>query len=318
MTLADAFAHSVNTAAVRLAMDVGLNKVIATARDLGIDTPLSPTPSLALGVYGVSLLDLTSAFAAVRANRMPVRPWGIAQVGAADKDAPLRPVMPQLSSQTLGATEQPMIQLLRGVVEHGTGRGASLDDGFAAGKTGTSQDYRDAWFIGFNDTLVVGVWLGNDDDSPMRRVTGGSLPASIWKEFMTQATPLVGAENTLLASAPPAGTTGQGAQASTQPADDHADAAPQASALCDVQACASTYHSFRASDCTYQPYSGGRRRLCPMARANADARPDEGTTGAGAHPQCNVAACARSYSSFNASDCTYQPYGGGQRRLCER
>src|SRR6185437_10277218 len=166
MTLEDAFAHSVNTAAVRLAMDVGLKKVIATARDLGVDTPLSPTPSLALGAYGVSVLDMTSAFAAVRADRMPVRPWGIASVAPATKDATaLRPTAPHLSSRTLGAVREPMIELLRGVVEHGTGRGALLD-GFAAGKTGTSQEYRDAWFIGFNDTLVVGVWLGNDDNKP--------------------------------------------------------------------------------------------------------------------------------------------------------
>src|SRR5579883_1796730 len=178
MTLADAFAHSINTAAVRLAMGVGLNKVIATARDLGIETPLSPTPSLALGAYGVSLLDLTSAYGAVRADRMPLRPWGIAGFGEAKRDAPMRSAAPVLSDRTLGQVRDPMIDLLRGVVEHGTGRGAALDE-FAAGKTGTSQDYRDAWFIGFTDNLVVGVWLGNDDNSPMRHVTGGSVQIGI-------------------------------------------------------------------------------------------------------------------------------------------
>ncbi len=319
MTLEDAFAHSVNTAAVRLAMDVGLNKVIATARDLGVDTPLSPTPSLALGAYGVSLLDMTSAFAAVRADRMPVRPWGIAAVGAATNGAPLRQTAPRVSSRTLGEVREPMIELLRGVVEHGTGRGASLDGDFAAGKTGTSQDYRDAWFIGFNDTLVVGVWLGNDDNSPMRRVTGGSLPATIWKQFMTQATPLVGAEGAQIASAPAAETTGLGDQAPTQPGDDQAGTPPEASGLCDLQACASTYHSFRAADCTYQPYSGGGRRLCPMARsASVEPRPGESMTGASSPAQCNVEACASAYSSFDPSDCTYQPYGGGGRQLCTR
>jgi 1A family penicillin-binding protein len=317
MTLENAFAHSVNTAAVRLAMDVGLNKVIATARDLGVDTPLSPTPSLALGAYGVSLLDLTSAFAAVRADRMPVRAWGIAAVGAADKDASLRPTAPRLSSRTLGQIREPMIELLRGVVEHGTGHGASLD-GFAAGKTGTSQEYRDAWFIGFSDTLVVGVWLGNDDNSPTRHVTGGSLPAAIWKAFMTQAMPLVGAEGAQIAAAPADETTGLASQPQ-QPSDDQAGAPQEASGLCDIQACASTYHSFRAADCTYQPYSGGGRRLCPMARsASAAPQVGAGTTAAAAPQQCNVEACARSYSSFDPADCTYQPYGGGQRRLCER
>lgn len=80
-------------------------------------------------------------------------------------------------------------------MQHGTGRVAGLD-GFAAGKTGTSQGFRDAWFIGFNDTLVVGVWVGNDDDTPTDHVTGGSVPAAIWKRFMTAATPLVAASGT--------------------------------------------------------------------------------------------------------------------------
>jgi len=320
ITLADAFAHSVNTAAVRLAMDVGLDHVIATARDLGIETPLTPTPSLALGAYGVSLLNLTSAYAAVRADRVPVRPWGIAAVGEATKDAPLRPMAPRVSAQTLGAAQAPMIELLRGVIEHGTGHAAALN-GFAAGKTGTSQDYRDAWFIGFNDTLVVGVWLGNDDDSPMRRVVGGSLPAAIWKQFMTQAAPLVGVESPQIAAAPAAETTGEGDQAPMPSNDDQAGSnpAPQASGLCDAAACAGSYHSFRASDCSYQPYSGGPRRLCPMGAQSARmTAPGQGTTGAGAPASCNVDACARTYSSFDASDCTYQPYGGGARQLCEK
>jgi 1A family penicillin-binding protein len=323
MTLADAFAHSVNTAAVRLAMDVGLDHVIGTARDLGIATPLSATPSLALGAYGVSLLDLTSAYGAVRADRMPLRPWGIAAVGEAKKDAALRATAPRLSGRTLGEVRDPMIELLRGVIEHGTGHGAALN-GFAAGKTGTSQDYRDAWFIGFTDTLVVGVWLGNDDNAPMRRVVGGSVPATIWKQFMTQATPLVGAEGAQIATAQPAETTGQGDQTRMPQDDDQAgtNPAPQASSLCDVAACSSSYHSFRASDCTYQPYSGGARRACPLgaqsARATTQPGPGVGTTGAAPPASCNVDACERTYSSFDASDCTYQPYGGGARRLCEK
>ena len=96
--------------------------------------------------------------------------------------------------------QKPLVELLQGVVEHGTGRAAALD-GFAAGKTGTSQDYRDAWFIGFNDELVVGVWLGNDDDTPMKRVVGGGLPASIWKQFMTEATPLLDRQGLPVAAA---------------------------------------------------------------------------------------------------------------------
>jgi len=315
LTLLDAFAHSVNTAAVRLAMDVGLKNVIATARDLGIDTPISATPSLALGAYGVNLLEMTGAFASVQADRMHVQPHGVAAIGG-DDGAALQPVAPPAPRGTLDPYQQPMIELLRGVVEHGTGRAAQLDDGSAAGKTGTSQDYRDAWFIGFNDELIVGVWIGNDDNSPMRRVVGGSLPAQIWKQFMTAATPLVEPEGTPVAAAPEAQTDGSapGTQASADQ--------PAASA-CDPQACAGVYRSFRASDCTYQPYSGGQRRLCELGARRASAAPPQ-TTGAaggessGVQAQCHVDACSRIYSSFDPADCTYQPYGGGPRQLCAR
>jgi membrane peptidoglycan carboxypeptidase len=92
------------------------------------------------------------------------------------------------SGEPLRQYQQPLSELLRLVVQRGTGRAAALD-GFAAGKTGTSQNHRDAWFIGFNDSLVVGVWVGNDDNSPMEKVVGGTLPAMIWKRFMTEATP---------------------------------------------------------------------------------------------------------------------------------
>jgi len=315
LTLADAFAHSVNTAAVRLAMDVGLKNVIATARDLGIDTPISPTPSLALGAYTVNLLEMTGAFASVMADRLHVKPRGVAAIGA--DDAPLQTVTPPAPTQTLDPYQQPMIELMRGVVERGTGRGAALD-GFAAGKTGTSQDYRDAWFLGFNDRLIVGVWVGNDDNSSMRRVTGGSLPAEIWKRFMTAATPLVQTENAQVAAAPPpdAAQT-DGAAPATQASTD------QPAGACDPQACAGVYRSFRASDCTYQPYSGGSRRMCELGahRANAATPASPETTGAGSSgqpAQCHVDACSRIYSSFDPTDCTYQPYGGGSRQLCAK
>lgn len=161
-----------------------------------------------------------------------------------------------------------MIDLLQGVVEHGTGQAAALN-GFAAGKTGTSQDYRDAWFIGFNDALVVGVWLGNDDDSPMKGVVGGSLPASIWKQFMTQATPLLNQQGTPIATVSSSGELAQSTSGLAQPNGTTIEAEtsegssePAGGGACDSQACSSFYHSFRASDCTYQPYSGGPRQIC--------------------------------------------------------
>jgi membrane peptidoglycan carboxypeptidase len=144
--------------------------------------------------------------------------------------------------------------LLRAVVNHGTGRAAALDDDDVAGKTGTSQDYRDAWFVGFNKALVVGVWVGNDDRSPMKGVTGGSLPAEIWRRFVVAAKPLVDRLGETAALETPM------------------NSAPQQS-QCDQAACAAAYQSFRSSDCTYQPYSGSRR-LCEKANSPMAARPE--------------------------------------------
>jgi len=305
VTLADAFARSINTAAVRLALEIGLDKVIAAARDLGITTPLPKVPSLALGSSEVGLLNLTAAYAAVVAGRAPVRPWGVASFASATEPRLMSvgPVMePQ---QSLGDLKGKLTQLLQLPVERGTAREAALN-GFAAGKTGTTQENRDAWFIGFNQSLVVGVWVGNDDRSPMHEVTGGSLPAVIWKDFMTKAAPQ-------LASAPTGAPHGE---------PNAFTAAEEAgSARCNLPACAARYRSFDAEDCTYQPYDADRRRQCEMpANAVAQIEPGERSTDeAGqSRPQCNYEACTRTYSSFRREDCTYQPYDGGSRRLCQR
>jgi 1A family penicillin-binding protein len=241
MSLSQAFARSVNTAAVRLAMTVGFDEVIAAARMLGLDAPLSKVPSMALGAYEVNLLNLTSCFAAVRAGRQKLEPWGIAAFGADGRG--LRSLGPPAGSDQALPHQQELTSLLRAVVSHGTGRAAALDDDDAAGKTGTSQDYGDAWFVGFNKALVVGVWVGNDDRSPMQGVTGGSLPAEIWKRFVVAAKPLL---NHLDKPA-----------TVEVPMDKLTAKQPQ----CDQATCAATYQSFRSSDCTYQPYSGPRR-LC--------------------------------------------------------
>ena len=252
MTLSQAFAQSVNTAAVRLAMTVGLEEVTAAARKLGVDAPLSEVPSMALGTNEVNLLNLTSCFAAVRAGRTKLEPWGIA-ASAADGRG-LHTLEPPVGSGQVLSHRRELTMLLRDVVNHGTGRAAALDDDDAAGKTGTSQDYRDAWFVGFNKALVVGVWVGNDDRSPMKGVTGGSLPAEIWKRFVVAAKPLVD-------------RLGEPATAET-PMNSAAQQ-PQ----CDQAACAAAYQSFRSSDCTYQPYSGSRR-LCEKSNSPMAARPE--------------------------------------------
>ncbi|EJC80827.1 penicillin-binding protein, 1A family [Rhizobium leguminosarum bv. trifolii WSM2297] len=240
VTLAEAFARSLNAASVSLAQEVGLDNVIAAARELGIDAPLANTPSLALGTSEVNLLNLTSAYASVQLGRAPVTPWGIIDFQAAGQPKTFRVGQQAKPNVDLSPYQSDLLGLLQLVVERGTGRGA--DPGtFAAGKTGTSQNNRDAWFVGFTETLVVGVWVGNDDDAPMQGVTGGALPAHIWRDFMRAAM----AEPTINGvRSTEAVTDGQSAPLS-----------------CNITACARSYRSFRPSDCTYQPYSGGRR-LC--------------------------------------------------------
>ena len=262
VTLAEAFAESLNDAAVRLAQQVGIRQVIAAARELGLHARLQNNASLALGTSEVSLLDLTSAYAAVRAGKAPVTPYGISGIKTAQDSDFVAVDRSGGAQHSLGQYQGMLIGLLRGVVEHGTGRAAALDR-FAAGKTGTTQDYRDAWFIGFDDFLVVGVWVGNDDHSPMKSVTGGSLPARIWKDFMQQAD-----LPNIARAAPDAAVTtvGQATAQSQIPSDASAlvDTLPTDTqgGQCNVPACEHFYNSFRGSDCTYQPYSGGPRQHC--------------------------------------------------------
>lgn len=240
ISIAEAFARSLNAPTVALAQEVGLDNVIAAARELGIDAPLANTPSLALGTSEVSLLELTSAYASVRFGKAPVEPWGIIDFHAAGQPRAFRVGAHTRPGIDLSAYQSDLFGLLQLVVERGTGREA--DPGaFAAGKTGTSQNNRDAWFVGFTEPLVAAVWVGNDDDTPMKGVTGGDLPAHIWRDFMREA---------MAAPAPnrerPEGTI----------VDSHG--VPRS---CNITACSRSYRSFRPSDCTYQPYSG-RRRTC--------------------------------------------------------
>ncbi|WP_025661787.1 PBP1A family penicillin-binding protein [Rhizobium sp. IBUN] len=234
VTLAEAFARSLNAPAVALAQEVGLDKVIAAARELGISAPLANTPSLALGTSEISLLDLTSAYASVQLGKAPVEPWGIVDFQASGQEKSFRVGPPATPATDLAQYQPDLLRLLQLVVERGTGHDADPGS-FAAGKTGTSQNNRDAWFVGFTGPLVAGVWVGNDDDTPMKGVTGGDLPAHIWRDFMREALAEPGAN-------PLVGT----------------QATPQS---CNVRACSRSYRSFRPSDCTYQPYSG-ERRLC--------------------------------------------------------
>src|SRR6187399_918015 len=182
ITLADAFARSSNVAAVRLFGLVGDQAVIETARDLGVRSPIEEgDPSVALGTSTMTLLELTAAYAGVAANSYPVTPTAF----VADEPGWLESLFD--GKDSLGSGEHEDIErLLRGAVNRGTGRAAMLHaPNF--GKTGTTQDHRDALFVGYAGGLVVGVWVGNDDNTPMPGVTGGALPVRIWKDFMSQA-----------------------------------------------------------------------------------------------------------------------------------
>ena len=181
ITLREAFARSSNVAAVRLYNQLGEKAVIRAARDLGIKSPLTADPSLALGSSGVTLLELTAAYAAVSAGTMPVTPLAI------PRDPP--GIWARLfgGERRMGGNTNDMLRdMLRATVVQGTGRAATLNIA-AYGKTGTSQDNRDALFIGFAGDLVVGVWVGKDDNKPLKGINGGGLPARIWRDFMSQA-----------------------------------------------------------------------------------------------------------------------------------
>jgi penicillin-binding protein 1A len=187
MTLAEGLAQSINTIAVQVAQRAGIRKVIAAAHRLGISSDLAPEMSLALGTGEVNLLELVSAYAPFANGGLGVWPHGIAEIRDSNGKVVFRRAgsgLGRIMSPELAGT---MNEMLSEVIGHGTGRSAALPRP-AAGKTGTTQDYRDAWFIGYTADLVAGVWLGNDDNSPANKVTGGSLPALTWRRFMLAAT----------------------------------------------------------------------------------------------------------------------------------
>lgn len=185
--LATALAMSLNTATVRLMQQVGVGPTLDTARRLGITADLEPNLSTALGSNGVPQIEMTEAFAVMANGGLGVTPYGIEKITDSDNNVLYQRDENQDLPRMFSFNSISMInQMLAGVVDYGTGIGAKLPM-FTAGKTGTSQDFRDAWFIGFTNSYVASVWVGNDDNSSMKRVTGGSLPATIWRNVMTAA-----------------------------------------------------------------------------------------------------------------------------------
>jgi penicillin-binding protein 1A len=196
ITLQTALAQSVNTVAARLANEVGTGNVAAAARRLGITSKIQLDPSMALGAVEVNPLEMAQAYAAFSNGGFLAKGYGIQRIRTAsgkvlyDHNLDRRARRSVIGSPSL----QYMNQMMREVVVSGTGKRARVAGYDIAGKTGTTSDYRDAWFVGYTGGFVTAVWTGKDDNRPMKGVTGGGAPASIWRSFMAQALPRLKAQ----------------------------------------------------------------------------------------------------------------------------
>jgi penicillin-binding protein 1A len=189
--LKTALAQSINTVAARLADEVGTTRVADTAHRLGITSPIQTDPSMALGAVEVSPLEMAEAYDAFCNGGFRARGYGVERIRTAagkvlyDHAAAPPPRVAVIGEPALGE----MNGMLRGVIAYGTGGRARVGGYDLAGKTGTTSDYRDAWFVGFTGGFVAAVWVGRDDNTPMRKVTGGGAPTEIWRDFMVAALP---------------------------------------------------------------------------------------------------------------------------------
>jgi penicillin-binding protein 1A len=288
MTLRTALAKSINTIAVKLSLQVGREKVLANLEKIGIKH-LKKTCSLALGDNGMTPLEHVGGYAVFAAGGLEVRPYAVEEIKTLagneviynhERDEPARKqiferhVIEQLNT------------MLQAVVLEGTGKAAQLDYTYSAGKTGTSSAYRDAWFIGFTGQYVTGVWLGNDDFTPMSRVTGGSFPAQTWHTYMMAAHdtdnipqiaglpvhPVQAAEQARIAA-----TLAQNAAANAEVV-----AAPPPESVKDMST---------ATRQVLEKLSGMLKDARPLAPGDAEKRPDRAEAPAsGAKPASNLAA----------------------------
>lgn len=187
ITLTDALTHSINTATVRVSQAVGLEAVRQVAGDFGLKSDLAQGPAIVLGSSGATLLEMTGAYAGILNGGSSVRPYGLIELRIQGDDEALMGQEGGIGERVISENAaRQLTYMMTQVIERGTGGRARLDGRQAAGKTGTTSDYRDAWFIGFTADYVVGIWMGNDDNSPLTGVTGGGLPADIWHEVMVR------------------------------------------------------------------------------------------------------------------------------------
>ena len=187
VTLTQALAMSLNTVAVRVGLEVGPKNVVRTAHRLGISSKLEANPSIALGTSEVSVIELVGAYAPFANGGLGVSPHVVTKIRT-NEGKLLYVRQPDQLSQVIEPRHAAMMNtMMQETLLSGTARKAEIPGWMAAGKTGTSQDFRDAWFIGYTANLVTGVWLGNDDNSPTKKATGGGLPVEVWTRFMRSA-----------------------------------------------------------------------------------------------------------------------------------
>ncbi len=201
VTLSEALADSLNTVSAQLGVEIGIERVTELAQRFGIRTRLSNYPSVTLGSDEVTLLDITAGYGVLATEGKQVSPYIVEQISNSRGDVLYRRPEAEQAQIYQQSLAHDMTGMLSRVVVQGTGRGARIAGWEVAGKTGTSQEWRDAWFVGYTSRYIGGVWVGNDNDSPMVKVTGGEMPAGIWARFMTVAhngiepEPLAGAQD---------------------------------------------------------------------------------------------------------------------------
>lgn len=187
VTLTEALAKSLNIPAVKISESVGRDLVRKVSEDFGIQSSLTDTPALALGASEASLLEMTGAYAGILNGGSSVTPYGLRELRLVGEDQPLMGTGGGIGERVINEeAARQLIWMMEKVVSQGTGGRAKLSDRQVAGKTGTSQEARDAWFIGFTADYVTGVWMGYDDNTPLAGVTGSGLPAEIWHEAMVR------------------------------------------------------------------------------------------------------------------------------------
>lgn len=184
--MVEAIRFSLNTVSVRLSQYTGVSRVADMAMRMGIPN-IPVRPSIALGSVEATLMEMTGAYAHLPNGGNKVEPYGIVSIRTRDGKEIYKRETPDSSPVLAKGTVEMMNYMLKDVATRGTGAKASVAGHQSAGKTGTSQDYKDAWFVGYTSQMVAGVWVGNDDNKPMRKVTGGSIPAVVWHDFMTKA-----------------------------------------------------------------------------------------------------------------------------------